>query len=76
MVSVQEGSDYEDDIGPVIEEADNLSQRLGEVWTDGLPAYRGMEHDHRYVVHDEEYVFEIPSCDSSTDTAGCNHFKP
>jgi hypothetical protein len=29
---------------------------LGEVWTDGLPAYRGMEHDHRYVVHDDGYV--------------------
>jgi hypothetical protein len=53
---VDEGSDYEDDLGPVIEEADDLSQPLGEVWTDGLPAYRGMEHDHRYVVHDEGYV--------------------
>ena len=26
MVSAQEGSDYEDDFGPVIEEADDLSQ--------------------------------------------------
>jgi len=58
VVSAQEGSDYEDDIGPVIEEADDLSQWLGKVWTGGLPAYRGMEHDHRYVVHDEEYVSE------------------
>ena len=33
-----------------------LTTPLGEVWTDGLPAYQGMEHDHRYVVHDEEYV--------------------
>ena len=56
VVSAQEGSDYEDDLGPVIEEADDLSQPLGEVWTDGLPAYRGMEHDHRYVVHDDGYV--------------------
>jgi hypothetical protein len=47
VVSTQEGSDYEDDFGPVIEEADDHSQPLGEVWTDGLPAYRGMEHDHR-----------------------------
>jgi hypothetical protein len=53
VVSAQEGSDYEADLGPVIEEADDLSQPLGAVWTDGLPADRGMEHDHRYVVHDE-----------------------
>jgi hypothetical protein len=56
VVSAQEGSDYEDDLEPVIDEADDLSQPLGEVWTDGLPAYRGMEHDHRYVVHDDGYV--------------------
>ncbi len=56
VVSAQEGSDYDEDLGPVIEEADNLSQPLGEVWTNGLPDYRGMEHDHRYVVHDEKYV--------------------
>lgn len=31
VMSAQEGSDYEDDLGPVIEEADDLSQRLGEV---------------------------------------------
>jgi hypothetical protein len=40
VVSAQEGSDYEDDLGPVIEEAADLSQLLGEVWTDRLPAYR------------------------------------
>jgi hypothetical protein len=38
-VSAQEGSDYDEDLAPVIEVADNLSQRLGEVWIDGLPAY-------------------------------------
>ena len=53
VVSAQEGSDYEDDLAPVIEDADDLSQPLGEVWTDGLPAYQGMEYDHRYVIHDE-----------------------
>ena len=58
MVSVQEGSDYEDNIEPVIEKADDLSQRLGEVWTDRLPAYREMEHDHWYVIYDKEYVSE------------------
>ena len=56
VVSAQEGSDYEDDLEPVIEGADDFSQPLGEVWTDGLPAYRGMDHDRRYVVHDEGYV--------------------
>jgi hypothetical protein len=40
----QEGTDYDDDLGPVIEEAGDLSQPLGEVWTDGLPAYQGMDH--------------------------------
>jgi len=58
VVSAQEGSDYEEDLGPVIEEADDLSQPLGEVWTDGLPAYQGMEHDHRTVIHDDGYVSE------------------
>ena len=56
VVSAQEGSDYEDDLGPVIEEAADLSQPLGEVWTDGLPAYQGMEYDHRTVIHDDGYV--------------------
>ena len=56
VVSAQEGSDYDDDLAPVIEEADDLSQELGEVWTDELPAYRGIEHNHQYVVHDEGYV--------------------
>ena len=56
VVSAEEGTAYDENLGPVIEEADDLSQPLGEVWTDGLPAYRGMEHNHRYVVHDDEYV--------------------
>ena len=33
-----------------------LSTTLGEVWTDGLQAYRQMEFDHRTVVHKERYV--------------------
>jgi hypothetical protein len=37
-------------------EAEELSQELGEVWTDGLPAYKEMEYEHRQVVHDETYV--------------------
>ncbi|MFT4963544.1 MAG: hypothetical protein ACI9PP_000817 [Halobacteriales archaeon] len=40
----------------MIEEVDDLSQPLGEVWTDELPAYRAMDHDHQTVCHDDEYV--------------------
>jgi len=58
VVSAQEGTDYEEDLAPVIEEADDLSQPLGEVRTDGLPAYQGMDHDHRTVIHDDGYVSE------------------
>ena len=56
VVSAEEGTDYDEDLAPVIEEAGDLSQPLGEVWTDGLPAYQGMDHDHRTVIHDERYV--------------------
>jgi hypothetical protein len=56
VVSAEEGTDYDEDLAPVIEEAGDLSQPLGEVWTDGLPAYQGMEYDHRTVIHDERYV--------------------
>ena len=58
VVSAEEGTNYDDELGPVIEEVDDLSQRLGEVWTDELPAYQAMEHEHRTVLHDEEYVSE------------------
>ena len=40
----------------MIEEVGDLSQRLGEVWTDELPAYQGMEYDHCTVIHYEEDV--------------------
>ena len=40
----------------MIDGVGDLSYALGEVWTDELPAYPGMEHDHRTVVHDEEDV--------------------
>ena len=56
VVSAEEGSAYAENLGPVIDEVGDLSQPLGEVWTDELPAYQGMERDHRTVVHDEEYV--------------------
>ena len=56
VVSAEEGSAYDENLGPVIEEAGDLSQRLGEIWTDELPAYQKMEHEHRTVVHDDEYV--------------------
>ncbi|PGF14343.1 IS1595 family transposase [Natrinema sp. CBA1119] len=50
------GIDFSGDLEPVIQEAEDLSQPLGEVWTDGLQAYREMERDHRTVVHKERYV--------------------
>ena len=56
VVSAEEGSKYKENLGPVIDEVGDLSYSLGEVWTDELPAYQAMEHDHRSVVHDEEYV--------------------
>ena len=56
VVSAEEGSKYKENLGPVIDEVGGLSYSLGEVWMDELPAYQGMEHDHRTVVHDEEYV--------------------
>ena len=56
VVSAEEGSKYDENLGPVIEEVGDLSQPLGEVWTDGLQAYREMDFDHRTVVHKERYV--------------------
>ena len=56
MIRGQRGIDYGGDLDPVIQEAEDLSQLLGEVWTDGLQAYRKMERDHRTVVHKERYV--------------------
>jgi transposase-like protein len=56
VIRGQLGIDYQDDLKPVIQEAEDLSQPLGEVWTDGLQAYREMEFDHRTVVHKETYV--------------------
>ena len=56
VVSAEEGSKYDENLGPVIEEVSDLSQALGEVWTDEFLAYQGMEHDHKTVIHDEEYV--------------------
>jgi hypothetical protein len=39
VVSAEEGTRYDDELGPVIEAVNDLSQPLGEVWTDELPAY-------------------------------------
>ena len=58
VVSAEEGTTFDDELKPVIEEAGDLSQSLGEVWTDGYPPYQQLEHDHRTVVHDERYVSE------------------
>ena len=56
VIRGQRGIDYQGDLEPVIQEAEDLSQPLGEVWTDGLQAYREMERDHRTVVYKERYV--------------------
>ena len=40
----------------MIQEAADLFQPLGEVWTDGLRVYRETEYNHRTVVHKERYV--------------------
>jgi hypothetical protein len=58
VISAEEGTEYDAELGPVIEEADDLSQPLGEVWTDELPAYQAMDHDHQTVCHDDRYVSE------------------
>ncbi|GAB7121191.1 MULTISPECIES: IS1595-like element ISNpa1 family transposase [Natrialbaceae] len=56
VIRGQRGIDYKGDLEPVIQETEDLSQPLGEVWTDGLQAYREMDRDHRTVVHKERYV--------------------
>lgn len=56
MIRGQLGIDYDTDLEPVMGETADLFQPLEEVWTDGLQAYRRMEHDHKIVVHDETYV--------------------
>ena len=56
VIRGQRGIDYGGDLDPVIQEAEDLSKPVGEVWTDGLQAYREMERDHRTVVHKERYV--------------------
>ena len=56
VIRGQLGINYDTDLEPVLDETEDLSQPLGEVWTDGLQAYRRMEHDHKIVVHDETYV--------------------
>ena len=56
MIRGHPGIDYSGNLEPVILETADLSAELGEVWTDGLQAYREMEFDHRTVVHKERYV--------------------
>ncbi len=53
VIRAKKGIRYEDDLGPVIQEAEDLSQRLGVVWTDALQAYRWMDYDHRTVIHED-----------------------
>ena len=53
-----DGSKYEDELELVLTETDDLSQPLGEVWSDAHRAYLAMEYEHRIVVHEEEFVTE------------------
>ena len=48
VIRGQPGIRYETDLDPVIQEATDLSQPLGEVWTDGLQAYRQLEYIHQF----------------------------
>ncbi len=56
VISAEEGVAYDDELGPVIEEAKSLSQPVETVWTDEFPSYQAMEYEREIVVHDEEYV--------------------
>jgi hypothetical protein len=56
VIRAKKGSRYEGDLEPGIKEAEDLSQPLEEVWTDGLQAYRWIEYDHRTVLYEERYV--------------------
>ena len=58
VVSAEEGVAYDEELAPVLEEVEDLSQPLGEVWTDEFPSYEAMDYERRIVVHDEEYVTE------------------
>ena len=56
VIRGQRDIDYKGDLEPVIQETEDLSQPLGEVWTNGLQARREMEREYRTVVHKERYV--------------------
>ncbi|WP_121743575.1 IS1595 family transposase [Natronorubrum halophilum] len=56
VIRAKKGIRFESDLLSVIQETEDLSQWLGEVWTDGLQAYRRLDYDHRVVMHDERYV--------------------
>jgi hypothetical protein len=40
----------------VLAETDDLSQPMGEVWSDAHRAYLVMEYEHKVVVHDDAFV--------------------
>ena len=56
VIRGKHGIDYSGDLDPMILEAEDLSQLLRDIWTDGLQAYREMEYNLRLVVHEETYV--------------------
>jgi hypothetical protein len=56
VIRALKGTQYEDELERVIEGTNDLSQKMGEVWSDALNAYQAMEYDHKVVVHDDEFV--------------------
>ena len=56
LVSAEEGTSFEDELKPVIDDAEDRSQRLEEVWTDDYQPYQPPKRDPKTVVHDEGYV--------------------
>jgi len=56
VIRALKGTQYEEELERVIKERNDLSQEMGEVWSDALNAYQAMEYDHKIVVHDDEFV--------------------
>jgi hypothetical protein len=62
VIRSQLGVKYNNDFEPVIQEAEELFQRPGEVWTDRLQAYRKMDFDYWTVVQREKPSRRLFSC--------------
>lgn len=56
IVTAEEGTEFERELKPVIDEAKDRSTPFGEVWTDEYPPYQQLDRDHRTVKHEENYL--------------------